>query len=357
MAAALAQQAATWVRARLVVVDTTYAEDRESLARFSFRKLGRMLRYLVAATSAARRERADLVVVTPSFYAGPFLKDAAMIVTLKTLTRAGIVAWVNMDPSRLVLARKPWWYRRIATLALGRVDSWVASATTLLDQWPSFIPRGRCFAIAYGIPEAPVRADGSAEPDGLRVCYLSSLEEAKGWTDLLEAAEEVCSSQPSVVFDFYGDVGVGSTREEIVERFAATAHPDRIRWHGVVRGDAKWASLAASDIFCLPSHTEQLPLVLLEAMSVGLPIVATRVGAVEEAVVEGSGGWLVEPRRPQELTRLLLEALSDRERLRRYGGFNALRQRREYSLERFGADWEQLLHILAGVSSLRRWRQ
>jgi glycosyltransferase involved in cell wall biosynthesis len=307
-----------------------------------------MLRYLVAAVRAARRERADLVVVTPSFYAGPFLKDAAMIVTLRTLTRARIVAWVNMDPVRLGLSRKPWWYRRIAALALGRVDSWVASATTLLDQWPSFIPRGRRFAIAYGIPEAPVRA-ASAESDRLRVCFLSSLEEAKGWTDLLDAAAEVCSSQPSVVFDFYGDVGVGSTWEQIFHRFAATAHPDRIRWHGVVRGDAKWASLAASDLFCLPSHTEQLPLVLLEAMSAGLPVVATRVGAVEEAVVEGSGGWLVDPRRPQELTRQLLEALSDRERLRRYGRFNALRQRREYSLERFGAEWEQLLHEMAAA--------
>jgi glycosyltransferase involved in cell wall biosynthesis len=351
MAATLVERAKDWSGPRLVVVNTAYALERESLVTFSVRKLALMARYLVSTVVAMRRARADLVIVTPSFYAGPFLKDAVMVCALRLLSGARVIAWVNMDPARLDFERRPWWYRRVATFALARVDSWVASASSLLDQWPDFIPRGRRFAIAYGIPAAPAAArTDPAEGGALRVCFISSLDESKGWTDLLEAAEEICATNATVVFDFYGDVGVGWTRSEVVERFRSCPFGERIRWHDVVRGEAKWSSLASSDLFCLPSHTEQLPIVVLEAMSAALPIIATRVGAMEEAVVEGQGGWLVLPRRPAELVAALQDALSDRARLRTFGEFNASRQRSEFSIERFGLEWERLLLRLAARS-------
>ncbi len=355
MAATLAEEAATWTEARLVVVNTVYAEERDRLARFSLRKVARTLRYVAVSVREVRRTRAALVVVTPSFYPGPFLKDAMMILALRWLARTPVVAWVNMDPARLDLGGRPAWYRAVAHLVLRSIGRWVASAPALLGQWPSFIPVERRSAIAYGIHGAPADIRHASERErALRVCFLSSLDEAKGWVDLLEAADEVCASDPTVEFHFYGDVGVGETEERILERFGATGFPEQIRWHGPVRGGAKWESLAAADVFCLPSHTEQFPVVVLEAMSVGLPMVATRVGAVEDALFEGEGGWLVPPGRPHELAAALLDAVSDRDRLRRYGRFNAERQRREFSVERFGAEWERFLSGAArnaGVTS------
>ena len=353
MAATLAEEAATWTEARLIVVNTVYAEERDRLARFGLRKVAKMLRYVALSIREVRRTRAALVVVTPSFYRGPFLKDAVMILALRWVARTPVVAWVNMDPARLDLERRPAWYRAVARLVVRSIDMWVASAPALLGQWPSFIPVERRSAIAYGIQGAPTAVGVVTDGEhALRVCFLSSLDEAKGWVDLLEAADEVCASDPTVEFHFYGDVGVGETEERIRERFGACGFPERVRWHGPVRDDAKWESLAAADVFCLPSHTEQFPVVVLEAMSIGLPVVATRVGAVEDALVEGKGGWLVPPEHPHELARALLDAVSDRNRLERYGQFNAERQRREFSVERFGGEWERFLsRAAAGAES------
>lgn len=344
MAATLARESSAWTDVRLSVVNTVYAEERDRLARFGALKVLRMLRYLAVAVRRVRQTRAKVAVVTPSFYGGPFLKDAVMILALRWLAGARVVAWVNMDPARLEIERRPGWYRSVARAVVGSVHGWVGSAPALLAQWPAFIPAERRSAIAYGIEGAPAavrhaRGRGSV----VHVCFLSSLDEAKGWADLLEAADEVCAVDPSVEFDFYGDVGVGETEERIRDRFSGAAFSERIRWHGPVRGDAKWDALAAADLFCLPSHTEQLPVVVLEAMSVGLPIVATRVGAVEDEVIAGEGGWLIGPRRPQELAAVLLDAISDRDRLDRFGRFNAERQRREFSVERFSAEWERFL--------------
>lgn len=348
MASALVAQAARWQEVRLAVVNAVYTTSRESLVAFSFRKVALTLRYIGSTIATIHRTRARLVVVTPAFYAGPFLKDAVVICAVKALTRARVIAWVHMDPARLDLERKPWWYRQVARYALGRVDAWVACAPALTRQWPSFIPPDRRQAVTNGIPGAPecIQADARVS-EATRVCFVSSLESSKGWTDLLGAADEVCASDADVEFHFYGNVGAHWTEDAVARRFRACRFRERIVWHGVTRGLDKWRSLQSADLFCLPSRSEQFPIVILEAMASGLAVVATRVGAVEEAVVEGQGGWLVAPGSREELRHALAQALEDRDRLQRFGRFNAERRRREFSIERFGNEWEQLLKSLA----------
>ena len=68
--------------------------------------------------------------------------------------------------------------------------------------------------------------------------------------------------------------------------------------------------LQAMDIFVLPSLREALPIALLEAMSVGLPVIATRVGGIPEVVDDGRNGLLVAPGEPTEL-QASLQGLSD----------------------------------------------
>jgi glycosyltransferase involved in cell wall biosynthesis len=65
------------------------------------------------------------------------------------------------------------------------------------------------------------------------------------------------------------------------------------------------------DAFVLPSHREALPIALLEAMSVGLPVVATRVGGVPEIIQEGANGLLVPPANPSSLRASLDRLLTD----------------------------------------------
>lgn len=107
------------------------------------------------------------------------------------------------------------------------------------------------------------------------------------------------------------------------------------------------ALLRASDVFCLPSHTEASPRVVLEAMSLGVPVVGTRVGGVPEQVVEGTTGLVVSPRDDvglaEALERLVLEkdlragmGRNGRERVRRVFGADAVARRVE-------SVWEELL--------------
>jgi len=91
--------------------------------------------------------------------------------------------------------------------------------------------------------------------------------------------------------------------------------------------------LALSDVFVMSSLWEGLGLVFLEAMACELPVLATRVSAVPEVVVDGETGWLVEPSNEGELARALLELAADADLRARYGAAGRARV-----LERFGID-------------------
>ena len=84
---------------------------------------------------------------------------------------------------------------------------------------------------------------------------------------------------------------------------------DRVRFRGCV--DDVNSELASFDIFVQPSRSEGLPLSVLEAMAMGLPIIATSVGGIPEAIRSGENGLLIPSESPQELALALVRVASD----------------------------------------------
>jgi glycosyltransferase involved in cell wall biosynthesis len=81
--------------------------------------------------------------------------------------------------------------------------------------------------------------------------------------------------------------------------------------------------LATGDLFAFPSHQEGFPLTLLEAMAVGLPVVATEIDGPVEILKEGVTGRLVPDDDPDRLGEALGELISDRDTARRLGAAGA----------------------------------
>ncbi len=154
-----------------------------------------------------------------------------------------------------------------------------------------------------GPPDERVRALSSRGPI---VSTVTQLRPGKGVDTLIDALPAVVARHRDAQLVIVGD---GPLRSEL------QAQADR---HGV--GDAvhflgehpnPGAVLRASDIFVLPSWAESFPYVILEAMADGLPIVATDVGGIAEALVDGKSGLLVSPRDHVRLARGLVALLDD----------------------------------------------
>ena len=94
----------------------------------------------------------------------------------------------------------------------------------------------------------------------------------------------------------------------------------------------------------MPSLWEGLPLALLEAMSAGLPIVATKVEGIEEIIQDGKNGRLVEPAEPMALSQAIIQLLSDEELRKRLGSAGEALVKENYTIDIMCERYEQLFH-------------
>ena len=167
-------------------------------------------------------------------------------------------------------------------------------------------PDGKSAVILNGIPLEPFRqsraAPGSVRPR-IRFGTIGRLVRAKAHGDLLEAFARVARELPEAELDIWG---YGALQSEIEGRIAALGLHDRVHYHGPASNPAE--ALRTLDIFVLSSISEGLPLVILEAMAAGLPIVSTRVGGVAEVAPEGSVAWFAEAGNPVSLAEAMRQA-------------------------------------------------
>lgn len=128
-------------------------------------------------------------------------------------------------------------------------------------------------------------------PDPVRALVVAGLHERKQVGVLLEALALLAGRPgcPRIELDVGGD---GPLRGRLEAR--ASELGLAVRFHGHLGAAQVAALMRDADLFVLPSRSENLPVVLLEAMASGLPIVATRVGGVPE-IVEPKTGRIVEP--------------------------------------------------------------
>ncbi len=159
----------------------------------------------------------------------------------------------------------------------------------------------------------PIRASdfskaGGAGPFPLRLLFVGDVIERKGIGELLAAMKIVLDTAPSALLTI-----CGNGRTERYRRLCEDLEiSGSVVFSGFVSGEAKLSAFASASLFVLPSHVEGMPMVIIEAMAAGLPVVATTVGGIPEMIEEGINGFLVAPRDPAALADRVLRLLSDR---------------------------------------------
>ncbi len=174
------------------------------------------------------------------------------------------------------------------------------------------------------IPNAVIPASdtspgtSSALPDEWRegplIGVVARLQPEKGIANFLKAAARISSSCPSARFLVVGD---GPLREELLRLVDRLGIRGRVHFLGH-RADAR-ALIGLLDVLVVPSLTEGTPLIVLEAMAGGVPVVASAVGGIPDQVRHGKEGLLVPPADPAALGDAVLELLRDPDRARRLG--------------------------------------
>lgn len=195
----------------------------------------------------------------------------------------------------------------------------------------SGVPEARMSLALAGTPALVTsrgRSDVRAElglGDQLAVGSFGRLVKEKGVDVLLMAARRA----PEVSFHIFGSGPDEATLKALA--------PENVRFHGFVEGVAD--RMAAMDLVAIPSVWEEaFPYAALEALSLGVPVVASRVGGMPELVQDGVTGWLVPPRDPEALAERLRTL--DAVQIREAGPAAKALHRAEFTVERFAERME-----------------
>lgn len=143
----------------------------------------------------------------------------------------------------------------------------------------------------------------------LRLIWAGRVAAEKGLDVLLEAVAQLRASGCPVVLSIIGD---GPQRSALEDRAMSLGVTGVVNWQGHISDRGSYlAALREADIFVLPSRAEGLPKVVVEAMSAGVPVIATRVGALPALLGDGRLGRLVAPGDPLALADAIASLGSD----------------------------------------------
>lgn len=172
---------------------------------------------------------------------------------------------------------------------------------------------------------------GRRDSEGEKLVYVGRLTRKKGVEYLISAMRLTRNVDLLIVGD-------GPDRQ----RLEKMAHGLRVEFVGKVPPERIYQYLKQAKILILPSLYEGVPNVILEAMSMGVPVIATRVGGVPDVIRDGETGLLVEPGRVEELAISIKKLIKD-DNLRRKMSENCLKEAKKYSWDHVVERFEDLI--------------
>lgn len=189
----------------------------------------------------------------------------------------------------------------------------------LARQFPALRSRIRYsyHGLDLGVFTAPAKEAVRALDAPVRLVVVSRLEPVKGISPFLRTCALLVHKGLSFRADIAGD---GPARESLMAEAKALGLARYVHFHGSLHQDRVRALFLKADIVVQPSivtpegQFDNLPNVVLEAMALGRPVIASRVGAITEAIDHGRNGLLVPPNQPGKLAEAILRLANNRGR-------------------------------------------
>ncbi|HET7717797.1 MAG TPA: glycosyltransferase family 4 protein [Bauldia sp.] len=214
--------------------------------------------------------------------------------------------FLDTSPASLVASIRTMFVRSAYVIVLG--DYW---ARAVASRFPEVESKLVVLPNACPGGERLRRVD---EAGPVQILFLGKLVKAKGISELIGALGKL-RERSDWVATIAGDGDIETWRRQA----DSLGIGERVDFPGWLGPEEAWMRLGQADIFVLPSHVENLPVALVEAFGMGLPIVTTPVGAIPEVVRDGDNGILVPPGDVEALAGALRRLLDEPELRRRLG--------------------------------------
>lgn len=336
----------------LVHVRMNFSHDVKEIGAFRIRKVGHLVATIARIVLARFRHGCTTLYYPP---AGPNLVPICRDIVVLGSTRwmfKEVVFHFHASGLSEAYGGLPAPLRPLYRFAYHGADAAIRLSELAPDD-PGALGARRAYVVPNGVADhAGGISPRAGSPPAL--LYVGVLCEAKGLLVLLEACALLKSQGIPFRLDLVGAPQPAGFARVLEDTIARHGLGDVVRLCGVQSGEGKWRIYRDASVFCFPTffESETFPVVLLEAMQFGLPVVASRWRAVPSIVDEGHTGFIVSPHDPTALAARIETLLRDPELSARMGGNGRERFLDSFTVDVFRRNMEAVLASAADVDAV-----
>ena len=280
-------------------------------------------------------------------------------ILLSKLFRAKVIIHLRGSHFKLNFQQFNGLVKKLIGYSLQKVDSAIVQASYLKDQFDPYIKQNKMTVLYQAMDVDEYSNVYKAEVKKGKILIMGHMTKAKGYTDILKIIPQICKEFPYVTFCFAGNIRKGErgvfynqfSSEKITyedpfeaeQKILNSVYKNNYINLGIISGEDKMKHLQSTDLFLTASYSEGFSRSLLEAMSMGKPMVFTPVGAHKEVFNDEVNGFSFVPGELDQLKNALQKALSNDEKRKAMGEENRRYVVSNFSIEKIANDFKTII--------------
>lgn len=296
-----------------------------------------------------------------------FIRDSLFIIPALMMRCAVVVHLHGANFERLSIEAGPFWNAYMGSI-LRRVDHFIVLGEMLRPIFKNWTKPERISVVPNGVSlnsksDEALPTPSSIKKGPFRVIFLSTLCRQKGLFVFLHAIPLILREEKEVEFVIAGPWRNTQDRQEAETWLANSGFKESIRFVGEMTGSEKRLFFKSGNLFVFPGiQQEGQPLVVLEAMGTGLPVIATDRGCLRETVIDGITGFIIPPNVPEAIAEKVVQLVRSPNLQRSMGEASRKRFELHYTLDQFADRLERIfIKTLNSVDGSEKidpeWRQ
>jgi glycosyltransferase involved in cell wall biosynthesis len=333
-------------------VRLNFSRSTDEIGAFQTRKLYVLLETLLDIVAGRWSSKAQILYYPPAGPTlNPVLRDIFLLVGTRWLFKYTVFHF-HAAGLLEIYPRLPWWLKPLFNLAYRNADLAIFTTESTASAGPALGAR-KVFVIPNGIPDYALARSAISHRTKRsvpRILFVGILCQGKGLLTLIDACAEVQKTGASFHLSCVGAFDSEDFKRQVEDLIQSRGLTGVVSFPGVLSGEKKAEAFLEADVFCYPSHyhAESFGLVLIEAMSYGLPILTTRWRGIPDVVAGSGGALMVEPEMPHLLAEGLLTLIRDADLRTRMGRNNRAWFAKHYTLEQYRTRMQRALDSVAG---------
>lgn len=290
----------------LRVIPIRFVKEVSQSGRFAFSKILRTCCLFLKILKELLFFRPALVYMTPAPTGWAFYRDFLLVGIMKIFP---VKVVLHMHGQGIQVASRVSFKRFLYRQFFHRTEVICVSERLFFDIQDVFF--GTPHIVPNALPECKdprgnQSGEGRKAAEPVRMLYLSNLTRGKGLIEFLDALQVLQDDRKAQFNVRIAGSPNDITREQLAECLRQRNLAESVEYVGPQYGEGKQHCFAWADLFVFPTKIDVFGMVLLEAMQYGLPVIASRMAAIPDVVIDGETGFLVEPGNVQDLADKML---------------------------------------------------